>query len=188
MIVSLENPSNSWLWAILKELVVAHHDKLFRTWFQNLSSITFSNCAWGGERPKSTRWLSTPGIFDRLSKGCPGVSESHVDKPYVAVRDGNRLHFSTSEEAEYPLPLCVAAIEAIAVALKYPANMAAPSLKSQAMASRVCIVCDYVSCAFGATQTSGTSLQIGGSERERPNTLWQDMAFIILNLNSSRRV
>ena len=135
VIVSLENPSNSWLWAILKELVVAHHDKLFRTWFQNLSSITFSNCAWGGERPKSTRWLSTPGIFDRLSKDCPGVSESHVHKPYVAVRDGNRLHFSTSEQAEYPLALCVAAIEAIAVALKYPANMAAPSLKSQAMAS-----------------------------------------------------
>ena len=135
VVVSLENPTNSWLWAILKELVVAHHDTKFRIWFQQLSPVTFSNCAWGGERPKSTKWLSTPKIFDRLAKDCPGVSNSHVHKPYVAVRDGHRLHFSTSEEAEYPLQLCTAAIEAIAIALSYPTNMASPSLKSQAMAS-----------------------------------------------------
>ena len=135
VILSLENPSNSWLWAILKELVVAHDDKKFRIWFQQLSPVTFSNCAWGGERPKSTRWLSTPKIFDRLSKDCPGVSDTHVHKPYVAMRQGAKLHFSTSEEAEYPVALCTAAIEAIATALKYPINMAAPSLKSQAMAS-----------------------------------------------------
>ena len=135
VIVSVENPSNSWLWAILKELVVLHHDSKFRIRFQQLSSVTFSNCAWGGERPKSTRWLSTPGVFDRLAKDCPGVSDSHMHKPYVAVRDGNKLHFSTSEESEYPWPLCVAAIEAIATALKYPTNMATPSTKTQAMVS-----------------------------------------------------
>ena len=135
VIVSLENPANSWLWAILKELVVAHHDKHFRIWFQQLSPVTFSNCAWGGERPKSTRWLSTPKVFESLERECPGESDSHVHKPYVAIKTNKGMHFSTSEEAEYPHELCVAAIQAIAKALKYPDNMSTSHPKTQAMAS-----------------------------------------------------
>jgi len=176
VIVSVENPENSWLWAILKELVVAHHDKGFRLWFQQLSPVTFSNCAWGGERPKSTKWLSTPGVYDRLLKDCPGISNSHVRKPYVAIKAGNKILFSTSEEAEYLQPLCVAAVESLATALRYPANMATPSLKLHAMAAShqqhrryppLIPFCDHVSCAFGPTPTARQTLKVGGNERER---------------------
>ena len=58
IIISVENPANSWIWVILKELVVAIGNEKFRKWYQRLESVEFSNCAWGGDRPKNTRWLS----------------------------------------------------------------------------------------------------------------------------------
>ena len=46
IVVSIENPLNSWLWVILKELVMQHPSQAFRRWFNNLEAVEFSNCAW----------------------------------------------------------------------------------------------------------------------------------------------
>lgn len=48
VIISVENPANSWLWMILKELVVALGNRQFQRWYQHLEAVQFSNCAFGG--------------------------------------------------------------------------------------------------------------------------------------------
>ena len=133
IIISVENPANSWIWVILKELVVAMGNEKFRKWYQRLESVEFSNCAWGGDRPKNTRWLSTSGVFSLLTKPCPG---NHVHKPYTVTRQkGRGLRFSTSEEAEYPWDLVRKVVELVAKALKYPQSLAHNTPKATQMAS-----------------------------------------------------
>ena len=133
VVVSVENPLNSWLWIILKELVVAIGNDQFRRWYQKLECVEFSNCAWGGDRPKNTRWLSTPTVYSALTKQCPG---DHVHKPYTVTRKGDRsLHFSTSEEAEYPWQLTKKVVELVAKFLRYPASFSQNTPKAVHMAS-----------------------------------------------------
>ena len=133
IVVSIENPLNSWLWVILKELVMQHPSQAFRRWFNNLEAVEFSNCAWGGDRPKMTKWLSTNSVYTELNRPCPG---NHYHKPYEAVRTGNKsVKFSTAEEAEYPWGLCDKVVELIAKHLKYPPQMAEPRHKVLDMAS-----------------------------------------------------
>ena len=128
IIISVENPSNSWIWVILKELVVAMDNEKFRRWYQRLEAVEFSNCAWGGDRPKNTRWLSTS-----MAKPCPG---NHVHKPYTVTRQqGRGLHFSTSDEAEYPWELVKKVVELVAKSLKYPLSLSQNSAKTVQMAS-----------------------------------------------------
>ena len=114
IIISLENPQNSWIWAVFKLLVMQVDDIAFRKWFNNLESVIFSNCAWGGQRPKDTRWLSTPGVFSKLAKPCPG---NHAHKPYGVSGQGRTLRFATAEEAEYPQQLCSKVVELLSASL-----------------------------------------------------------------------
>ena len=133
IVVSVENPLYSWLWTILKQLVVRHPSVDFRRWFNNLEAVEFSNCAWGGDRPKMTKWLSTPSVYTMLAKQCPG---NHYHKPYVAIRTQDKaIKFSTAEEAEYPWGLCDKVVELVAKHFKYPQQMAVPRDKVLAMAS-----------------------------------------------------
>ena len=133
VVVSVENPLNSWLWIILKELVIAFGNDQFRRWYQGLECVEFSNCAWGGDRPKNTRWLSTPTVYSALTRQCPG---DHVHKPYTVTRRGDRsLHFSTSEEAEYPWLLTKKVVELVAKFLRYPASFSQNTPKAVHMAS-----------------------------------------------------
>ena len=133
IVVSIENPLNSWLWVILKELVMRHPSQAFRRWFNNLEAVEFSNCAWGGDSPKMTKWLSTNSVYTELNRPCPG---NHYHKPYEAVRTGNKsVKFSTAEEAEYPWGLCDKVVELMAKHLKYPPQMAEPRHKVLDMAS-----------------------------------------------------
>ena len=130
IVISVENPLYSWLWTILKHLVVQHPSVEFRRWFNNLEAVKFSNCAWGGNRPKMTK---CPSVYTMLAKQCPG---NHYHKPYVAVRTQDRsIKFSTAEEAEYPWGLCDKVVELAAKHFKYPQQMALPRDKVLAMAS-----------------------------------------------------
>ena len=93
------------------------------------NSDEFSNCAWGGDRPKNTRWLSTPTVYRALTKQCPG---DHVHEPYTVTRRGDRsLHFSTPEEAEYPWQLTKKVVELVAKFLRYILRVFHKTLQKQ---------------------------------------------------------
>ena len=73
-------------------------------------NVDFHSCCHGGQRPKRTRfWVSQP-VFSHLSIFCDG---SHWHKPWTPKRLGNRLHFTTADEAAYPLLLCQRLIDAL---------------------------------------------------------------------------
>ena len=58
----------------------------------------------GGNRDKQTTWWASDSFFGSFQLEC---SRDHEHKPWVpTIRKGSRLHFPTSEEAEYPPLLC----------------------------------------------------------------------------------
>ena len=107
-IVSIENPERSYLWNlnIYQDLLEL-----------GLVDTLFDQCAFGGERPKRTRWRGTAGVFASLSKCCPGESGSHKHRPWGMAISDNKQVFATSLEAVYPRNLCSAVSDCVATAL-----------------------------------------------------------------------
>ena len=104
-LASLENPSRSWLWAVLALLVKEMFpDPLhpFRQWFFNLEDCDFDMCMQGGERPKTTRLKASPGVFTALADRCDG---KHSHKPWTVQKRDGTWTFDTAAEAEYPAQL-----------------------------------------------------------------------------------
>ena len=104
-LASLENPSRSWLWAVLALLVKEMFpDPLhpFRQWFFNLEDCDFDMCMHGGERPKTTRLKASPGVFTALADRCDG---KHSHKPWTVQKRDGTWTFDTAAEAEYPAQL-----------------------------------------------------------------------------------
>ena len=99
ILVSVENPSRSWLWGILTSLVAAMNDPAFTEWFAALVPTDFHACMHGGERNKRTRLLASAGLYDELAADC---DNSHPHKPWFVVKRGTGLEFATAQEAEYP--------------------------------------------------------------------------------------
>ena len=63
ILVSIENPSRSWLWGILTSLVAAMtamNDAAFTQWFAALVATDFHACMHEGERNKRTVRASWP--------------------------------------------------------------------------------------------------------------------------------
>ena len=61
---SLENPRDSLFWYIVRALV--EHPET--------DTATFQHCAYGGGRPKWTKWLAFPkNVFSELNATCPCV-------------------------------------------------------------------------------------------------------------------
>lgn len=104
----------------------------FRRWYQKLEAVEFSNCAWGGDRPKNTRWLSTPTVYSAMAKPCPG---NHMHKRYTVTRKQGRNHFSTPEEADYPWELTKKVVELVAKFLRYPSSLSQNTPTATQMAS-----------------------------------------------------
>ena len=101
-IASLENPSRSWLSAVLAKLVKQlFPDPLdpFRQCFFSLEDCDFDMCIHGGERPNTTRLKASPGIFTALAKRCDGA---HTHKPWTVQKREGVWTFDTAAEAEYP--------------------------------------------------------------------------------------
>ena len=103
ILVSVENPTRSWLWGILALIVSSYNDLAFTEWFAALSRVDFHACMHGSERNKATRLLASPKLYDELAVQC---SNDHPHKPWFVVSTGSKLEFATALEAEYPRLLC----------------------------------------------------------------------------------
>ena len=102
-VVTIENPSRSWMWNVLEHYVHSLQNPELTNFWDSMVSVQFSNCAHGGERPKNTTLRSTSDIFLPLALPCPG---KHAHKPYTLKRDAANWTFATAEESEYPSLLC----------------------------------------------------------------------------------
>ena len=98
IVISIENPANSWLWAILILLSRDHSPRAARA-FNKLCKILFHACCHGSGRRKHTAWLSTDGVFTALEAQC---QNDHDHEPWgIRWRNGAWV-FDTSTEAAYP--------------------------------------------------------------------------------------
>ena len=59
-------------------------------------------CAYGGQRPKWTALAHNCKHFKKVSRLCPGVSDSHTHLPWGFVRSDTGKTFATAEETAYP--------------------------------------------------------------------------------------
>ena len=103
VLVSVENPTRSWLWRILAFLIRSHDDTRLREFWNNLRCNVFDACMHGSRRDKSTMWRATPGVFECLQVVCSG---DHVHASWQPQQVGAKTLFPTAEEAEYPPLLC----------------------------------------------------------------------------------
>jgi hypothetical protein len=81
IVVSVENPANSWLWAVLVYLAREHSEAAARA-LNNLVMVYFHACCHGSTRRKHTGWLSTPGVYESLAAEC---NNDHPHEPWGCV-------------------------------------------------------------------------------------------------------
>ena len=101
--VIVENPTRSWLWAVLAYYVRLTKDEPFISWYCHLSVIDFDMCMHGGTRDKRTRFLTSAHELNRLALDC---DKSHQHQSWSARQIASIWTFDTKAEAEYPLILC----------------------------------------------------------------------------------
>ena len=97
--VSIENPANSWTWAVFVALLVRDYDDSAKRLYNSLQPVLFHSCCHGGQRKKATQWLSTPDLFASLAAECQG---DHPHEPFSVSRSADGWLFDTSLEAAYP--------------------------------------------------------------------------------------
>jgi hypothetical protein len=98
IVVSIENPATSWIWAALVRISLEHSDEAARV-LNSLERVEFHACCHGSTRRKHTAWLGTDKVFSQLAAVC------NYDHPHDAwgVRwTANGWVFDTSTEAAYP--------------------------------------------------------------------------------------
>ena len=98
IIISIENPANSWLWAALVTLARNHSARAARA-LSKLCMVKFHACCHGSTRRKQTGWLSTPKVFDALNATC---KNDHEHEPWGVRFQAGAWVFDTSTEAHYP--------------------------------------------------------------------------------------
>lgn len=99
IIVSVENPASSWLWAALIALLRKHHTAAEAKLYNTLVMILFHACCHGSPRKKHTAWLSSPTVFDALRAECQG---DHEHLPFGVSWLQGKWHFDTAAERVYP--------------------------------------------------------------------------------------
>ena len=107
-IFSVENPTNSWFWTCLTAAIVELGAQAC-TYYNQLESVVFDHCVHGGDRPKSSKWLCTPGVLNNLAATCPGESSAHKHLPWGVhqnLQKDGRWVFDTAAEGAYPELLC----------------------------------------------------------------------------------
>ena len=110
--VSIENPANSWLWAVLVRLALQHSEEAARA-LTALHMVQFHACCHGSTRRKHTGWLSTKGVFEALQATC---NNDHPHEPWGVRWQAGSWVFDTASEAHYPMLL---AQRAVACLVKY---------------------------------------------------------------------
>lgn len=93
---SLENPTNSLFWKTspIVNLLGEHYGH----------HNVFHNCMMGGKRDKATTWWCNDDFFSSFNILCTRDHKHAKWQP--TIQRGSKLHFPTSEEAEYPPLLC----------------------------------------------------------------------------------
>ena len=103
---SCENPTNSLFWKTTPIVSMRRvlDERCRESGKQAPIFATFQNCAFGGERPKWSSWLTDVQGFQAMqdSGECTG---DHKHKPWGLGADG----FNTAGEAAYPKQLCATA-------------------------------------------------------------------------------
>ena len=103
-IVSIENPTRSWLWPLMAKLIKEANDPVLAEHYFALVAVCFDSCMHGGLRAKSTMLLSTAGVFESLALRC---DHSHSHLPWGLTQTNGAWTFDTAAEAAYPSLLCV---------------------------------------------------------------------------------
>ena len=109
VLISIENPANSWLWAALVALA-REHSFAAAVALGKLQMVLFHACCHGSSRRKHTGWLSTPGVFDALNATC---QNDHEHEPWGVKWNAGTWVFDTATEAHYPHLLAQRAVECI---------------------------------------------------------------------------
>ena len=105
IVVSVENPANSWLWAVLVYWAREHSEAAAKA-LNSLVMVYFHACCHGSTRRKHTGWLSTPVVYESLAAVC---NNDHPHEPWGCV--GKQVLGSlTSTEAHCPNLLAQRAI------------------------------------------------------------------------------
>ncbi|CAE7725562.1 unnamed protein product [Symbiodinium sp. CCMP2592] len=98
--VSVENPRTSLFRKVLQ--CFAEADGL--PWPPAaMEYVDFDQCCHGSDRPKSTRFLCTRGLFTSLRATCPG---NHEHRPWGLVFHERSMQLSSSLVSAYPVLLC----------------------------------------------------------------------------------
>lgn len=101
--ISLENPTNSWMWGVLAFFVRQTKNSKLQHFYNAFFALDFDNCCHGGDRPKSTRFLCSHDLLSSLALRC---QNDHVHKPYQIWSGPTGWKFDTALESEYPQLLC----------------------------------------------------------------------------------
>ena len=117
-LISIENPAGSYFWACLVDCIRTL-GAVACSLYNTLEHVVFSSCLHGGSREKSTKWLSSPGVFSSLAGECPGESATHKHLPYGVHRANKRWRFDTASEGAYPDLLCLRVVHSVAAALGF---------------------------------------------------------------------
>ena len=128
-VVTIENPSRSWLWAVMALLVKHFADERncpdFKTWYFNFTDVLFDACMHGGTRAKSTKLLVSDPAFTKLAILC---DETHQHEAWTLERNQESWIFATAAEAAYATLFCNRYAECAATlvepqSLKYTARL-----------------------------------------------------------------
>ena len=69
IVVSIENPATSWIWAALVRISLEHSDEDARV-LNRLERVEFHACCHGSTRRKHTAWFGTDKVFSQLAAVC----------------------------------------------------------------------------------------------------------------------
>ena len=124
VVLSVENPFNSWLWTVFIQLTLSKslEDKRI---YNSLEMVRFHSCCHGSKRRKDTGWLSTPKVFNSLSATC---RNDHPHEPWGVSWQFGQWKFDTSSESAYPTLLA----QRVAACLSQHATAAGQSLQPKA--------------------------------------------------------
>lgn len=99
LLVSIENPERSWLWAVIALLVKRRGDDAYSRWYFSLQDVSFDSCMHGSAFQKSTRLKATDKLFESMALTC---DNSHKHQPWRVRQQGKLWKFDTANEAAYP--------------------------------------------------------------------------------------
>lgn len=81
IVVSIENPASSWLWAALVKITLELSAEAASI-LNKMERVEFHACCHGSTRRKHTAWLGTPGIFTPLAAVC---NYDHPHEPWHSM-------------------------------------------------------------------------------------------------------